>query len=427
MSQPALGQPETIADPYGYYRALREKLTLTHDPTLDAWLVARHGDVVTALRNPALSVRQNAGFLSVLPADEFAPLREFFGTWLSFSDPPDHTRRRAPWTRALAPRTVAKLRPDIERIADHLIDKAAMMGGCEMLSDFRSLPALAFARFLGLDYKKLLAFRPWIEDVGRFMTMPNVSTARQAQQSIARWRAWLDEHLEREEGGLLGMLAAEDNGLSHAELFALVGSLVTGPASKERGANEPTVQFLAKSVHLLLENPELLASLRAEPDLIPAAVDELLRIEPPFHFVTRYAVEPVELGGVLIEPGQRILLLLASANRDPACFHDPDRIVLDRRDNRHVAFGFSTHFCLGAPLARVEIEVTLAALLRRLPGIKRTGDIRWRMEGGFRALEGLSLEFDDGEASLRVLLDQVEALPSKSVSLALNNGSEDHE
>lgn len=406
----AFDRPEIVADPYDFYRALRETPSPTYDPVLDAWLVAKHADVVAVLRDPAFSVRRNARFLEVLPTatGEFDSLRGFFGTWLGFSDQPEHTRRRTAFSRKLTSRTAMGLREVIQDAADHLVAKAAQLGGCDVVTDFAPLPAVVMSRLLGVDYERLMSFRPWIMDVATFMRTPTRDTARRAQHAIEQWRRWLDDHLACSGGqGMIASLAA-DAGLTRDEVFALVAAVVTGPPFRRYGENEPTAQFLAKAMYLLLEHPDLLARLRADPSLIPAAVDELLRYEPPFHFITRQVESPVRFRGVRIEPGQPVLVLLASANRDSAEFTSPDDILLDRPGGRHVSFGFGAHFCLGAPLARAELEVTLATMLRSWPSIRRSGDVCWRMESGVRALDGLSLDLDGDPATLRLLLDRLE-------------------
>ncbi len=405
----AFDRPEIVADPYDYYRALRAEASPTYDATLGAWLIAKHADVTAVLRDPAFSVRGNAGFLAMLPTGtgEFDSLHRFFGTWLGLSDPPEHTHRRAAFSGKLSNRTVLALSEVIQDAADHLVAKAAQLGGCDVVADFAPLPAVVMARLLGIDYQRLQSFRPWITDVVTFMRTPKVDTARRAQHAIEQWRQWLDDHLAHSGGhGVIASLAAGGD-LTRDEVLALVAALVTGPPFRRFGDNEPTAQFLAKAVNLLLEHPELLARLRAEPGLIPAAVDELLRYEPPFHFITRHVDSPVRFRGVRIEPGQPVLVLLASANRDAAEFTAPDEIRLDR-PGRQMSFGLGAHFCLGAPLAHLEVELTLAAMLRGWPNIRRSADVRWRMETGVRALEGLSLELDGEPDEVRLLLDRRE-------------------
>ncbi|MFG1797763.1 cytochrome P450 [Nocardia sp. NPDC049149] len=407
----AFDRPEIVADPYDYYRALRAEASPTYDSTLGAWLVAKHADVAAVLRDPAFSVRGNARFLEMLPTatGEFDSLRRFFGTWLGFSDPPEHTRRRAAFSGKLSNRIVMAYSEVIQDAADHLVAKAAQLGGCDVVADFAPLPAVVMGRLLGIDYERLLSFRPWITDVATFMRTPTMDTAHRAQHAIEQWRGWLDDHLAR--SGTHGVIASLTEGgeLTRAEVLALVASVVTGPPFRRFGENEPTAQFLAKAVNLLLEHPELLARLRADPGLIPAAVDELLRYEPPFHFITRQVDSPVRFRGVRIEPGQPVLVLLASANRDAAEFTAPDKIRLDR-PGRHASFGFGAHFCLGAPLARLEVELTLATMLRGWPNIRRSADVRWRMESGVRALEGLSLELDEEPDHVRLLPEQREGV-----------------
>lgn len=393
------GDPATVAAPYDWYASLRESHGLVRDEALGAWLVARHADVLDAAREPRLSVQPNASFLGRLPtADPHAePLVRFFRTWLSFSDPPLHGTRRGPWARLITPQSVARLRVVAHEAAEHLASKAVLAGECDVVADFTPLPVIVLARFLGLTIHELQGFRPWIEQLGLFMTSPTPAHAAAAAAALGTWRAWLDDWLDATPGsqasaGALRALDSDQAGVPRDELFAMLAGLVTGPPSQQRGTLEPTVQFLAKAVDLLLPRPEVLDAFRDDPTSIAAAVDELLRLEPPFHYVTRHASEDLVLSGTQIRQGDRLLLLLASANRDPACYDEADELRPGRTDGKHVAFGFGSHFCLGALLARTEIEVALAVVAQRLHPARRVGPVRWRMEGGFRALDQLRLE-----------------------------------
>jgi cytochrome P450 len=280
------------------------------------------------------------------------------------ADPPDHTRLRALVAAEFTPRRTAALRPRVQDFADRLIDGFAPRGRAEFMAEFAGqLPALVIAELLGVPAADRDRFRAWAQDFMR----PTEDPAQQA--AIAGLRAYLDRQVELKRAAL-----GED----------LISSLITSRAEDRltdeelRGTaflllvagHETTVNLLGNGMLALLRHPDQLELLRARPELIPDAVEELLRYDSPVERTTsRFAAQELRLGGTVIPEGSVVLAALGSANRDEAVYPDADRLDVTRAPRRHLAFGHGIHFCLGAPLARLEAQIAFETLLRRLPDL----------------------------------------------------------
>ena len=360
------------------------------------WFVTRHEDVVAVLLDDERFVRDPRLGLSPEVYAEFSRAMPealaFIDQHMLNRDGEDHRRLRRLVTKAFTPRMVEQLRPRIEEIADELIDRVEQNGEMELVEDFAfPLPITVIAELLGIPAADRGPFREW----SNAMVTPAIDAEAVAAfgAKMADFVAYLRDLFERrraEPGDDLvsALLQVRDGGdtLSEQELFSMVVLLIVA-------GHETTVSLIGNAVLALLQHPEQCAELERDPARIAAAIEELLRYDSPVErTLNRWATADVELGGRTIQRGDSVITILGSANRDPDRFPEPDVLDLDREDTKHVAFGRGSHYCLGAPLARLETEVALATLLRRLPGLRLAvapEEVAWRPVPLFRSLSAL--------------------------------------
>jgi cytochrome P450 len=385
---------------YETFAAMRDKHPVHLQTGLDGetmiWFVTRYEDVVAMLlddkrfvRDPALALdgEELAAMRAELP-DDF----RFVENHMLNKDGDDHRRLRRLVTKAFTPRTVEQLRPRVQQIADELIDAVEAQGSTDLVESFAfPLPITVIAELLGIPAADRDRFRAWSDAIVSPALTPEElqQTAMQLLEFVAYLRELFASRRESPREDLVSaLLQAEDGGdtLGEEELYSMVVLLIVA-------GHETTVSLIGNAVLALLTHPPALRALRDDPTRIPAAVEELLRFDGPVErTLNRWAAEDVELGGVLIRKGDGIIGILGAANRDGARFASPDELDLDRADNKHIAFGRGSHYCLGAPLARLEAEIALETLLRRLPGLRLDvgqDELRWRAVPLFRSLKTL--------------------------------------
>lgn len=377
--------PDFMADPYPAYARLRAADPLHYDPKLDAFLATRYADVVTILSDPRF-VKQ--------PLDGGPSLR-VMANMLDL-DPPDHTRLRGFVNQAFTPPVVERLRAHITGIAAELLDEVVAARRLDVVADFAfPLCATVIAQLLGVPPEDHERFRQWSQ---RTILLTD---ATQPREVLAEGKRAVGELVfyfidlvsarrpEARDDFLGGLLAAEEHGdrLTVREVVVMCALLLVA-------GHETATNLLATGTLTLLRNPDQLAVLRAHPDLLPTAVEEMLRYESPVQRTGRVVAEDIEIGGRRLRRGQRAAPMLGAANRDPAAFRDPERLDLGRRDNRHVAFGRGIHFCLGAPLARLEAMIGFSALLDRFPNLTLDTDRpEWNANTAIRGLKALAVRF----------------------------------
>ncbi|WP_414168864.1 cytochrome P450 family protein [Streptoverticillium reticulum] len=397
---------EFAADPYPAYAWLREHSPV-HRTTLpsgvEAWLVTRYADARQALadqrlsKNPVHHSERSAHGKGKtgIPGERSANLM----THLLNIDPPDHTRLRRLVSKAFTPRRVAEFAPRVQELTDRLIDGFAGQGEADLIHEFAfPLPIYAICDMLGVPPEDQDDFRDWAGMMIRHGGGPRGGVAR----SVKKMRGYLAEliHRKRNDPGedlISGLIRASDHGehLTENEAAAMAFILLFA-------GFETTVNLIGNGTYALLRNPdqrERLQNALAEGDgsLLATGVEELLRYDGPVELATwRFATESLTLGGQRIAEGDPVLVVLAAADRDPARFADPDTLDLARRDNQHLGYGHGIHYCLGAPLARLEGQTALATLLRRLPDLRLAADpddLRWRGGLIMRGLRTLPVEF----------------------------------
>jgi cytochrome P450 len=401
-----LYSPEFRASTYETYARMREESPVHVQPGLDGetpiWFVTRYEDVVALLTDNtrfvvdpslALTPEELEAFFAGGPAPD-----ERVNENLLSKDGEDHRRLRRLVTKAFTPRIVEQLRPRIQELADELIDRVAARGGMELVDDFAfPLPITVIAELLGIPIEDRDRFREWSSNVVTPALTPELQeeAARRADEFVA----YLDDLFARRRAEptddlVSALVQAEDAGekLSQNELYGMVVLLIVA-------GHETTVSLITNAVLALLSNPEQLAALRADPSLMSTAVEELLRYDSPVErTITRWAAVDTELGGKAIARGDLVIAVLGSANRDEAQFPDAGTLDLGRAAaGKHVGFGRGPHYCLGAPLARLETEIALETLFRRLPSLRLAiaeDDLYWRPIPLFRSLAALPVAWD---------------------------------
>ncbi|KIQ62539.1 cytochrome P450 [Kitasatospora griseola] len=391
---------EFVAHPYPAYAALREQSPVVHFEPSDQWLVSRYADVNALLRDRRLG----RTFTHRFGHEEFGqpvpnPAHEPFHTLNDYGlldlEGPDHTRIRRLVSKAFTPRMVESLRPTVQRLAGELVDGLLADGGGDLIAKVAEpLPVAVIAEMLGVPESDRHLLRPWSSDItGMFELNPDEETARRAVTASLEFSAYLRELIRRrrEQPGadLISALAqaAEDGQvLSEQEMISTCVLLLNA-------GHEATVNTTGNGWWALLRNPGELARLRGAVDeLLPTAIEELMRYDTPLQMFERWVLEDIEVGGVRIPRGAEVALLFGSANRDPERFADPDRLDLGRADNPHITFGAGIHFCLGAPLARLELTESYGALLRKAPGLTLVREPEWNPGYVIRGLKELLVE-----------------------------------
>ncbi|GAA0624372.1 biotin biosynthesis cytochrome P450 [Kutzneria viridogrisea] len=385
---------EDLANPYPIYRHYRETDPVHLGPAnasgTNTWFAFRYDDVTSVLSNRCFG-RGDTQFSSVVPT-ECAALRRIVSNWLVFLDPPRHTRLRSLLTREFSPQVVTTLRPRVAAIARELATAMASSPTVDLVADFAApLPILVICELLGVPRQD----RIWLRK--QAMSLQQASSGRSGNYAEAETAACeLSDYFRREvqrrrreprEDLIALLVRAKDRGgsLTDDELIATCVHLLTA-------GHETTTNLISKSVLALLRTPEVLGELRANPELMPVAVDELIRYDPPVQMVTRWAQRDQVLRGRSIHRGEKLVLVLGSANRDPLLCPDPDVVRLDRRPNRHCGFGIGIHHCLGSALARAETEIGLNELFRQLPGLHLTDEpVQFAPDVVFHGPERLTL------------------------------------
>ncbi len=389
--------PGFVADPYPALARLRERAPVIYDERTNQWLVSRHADVNALLRDRRLGrsylhVATHEAWGRTPPPAHQAPFWDLLAVQMIDMEPPDHTRLRRLVSTAFTPRTIESLRPRIEAIVGRAIDGALALGEFDLIADLLELvPVAVIGELLGIPEADRHRLRPWSADMTlMFELNPTTEAQRRATTASAEFEAYVRgitrERRRAPSGDLISQLGAvlETDGdrLTEDELIGTTVLLLNA-------GHEASVNGAANSWWALFRNPDALARLRAEPRLVPTAIEELLRFDTPAPMFERWVLEDVEVGGVIIPRGQELALQFAAANRDPAAFDRPDEIVLDRSPNRYLSFGAGIHYCLGAPLAKLEFEILFAAILDRMPALRVVEEPAWKPRFVLRGLEAL--------------------------------------
>ncbi|MFF0894044.1 cytochrome P450 [Streptomyces sp. NPDC003278] len=391
--------PGFVADPYPAYAELRARgRVIRYEPT-DQWLVPHHADVSALLRDRRLGRTYRHRFTHEefgrsAPPPEHEPFHTLNDHGMLDLEPPDHTRIRRLVSKAFTPRTVERLKPYVHGLADDLVAGLVEAGGGDLLTDVAEpLPVAVIAEMLGVPEADRALLRPWSAAIcGMYELNPSEETAASAVRASAEFSAYLAELIaaRRERPGedlISGLIAAHDEGdrLTEQEMISTAVLLLNA-------GHEATVNATVNGWWALFRNPGQLAALRDDHSLVPSAVEELMRYDTPLQLFERWVLDDIEIAGTTIPRGAEIAMLFGSANHDPAVFADPARLDLTRRDNPHISFSAGIHYCIGAPLARIELAASMTALLERAPALTLASEPRRKPNFVIRGLEGLSVK-----------------------------------
>lgn len=388
--------PTFVADPYPVYRRLRERAPVVHDGATDHWLVSRYADVNALLRDRRfgrtyLHRATHAEMGHPEDPPELGPFWHLIRSGILDMEPPDHTRVRALVSKAFTPRMVESLRPAIERKMTELVDAVDGAGAFDLISALAEpLPVWVIAELLGVPEADRGLLRPWSADICRMYELH--PTAEDRRSSVAACEDF---------GDYLRSLAAERRARPGEDLISrLAGVVDDGRRLSEdelvgtcvlllNAGHEASVNVTGNGWWSLFRRPDQLQRLRTDRTLVRGAIEELMRWDTPLQLFERWVLEDVELHGVRIPKGAELGLIFGSANRDPSVFDDADRLDIGRTPNPHLTFGAGIHFCLGAPLARLELEISFGTVLDRLPGLELVEEPRWKPNYIIRGLEAL--------------------------------------
>jgi unspecific monooxygenase len=385
-----------IADPYDEYDELRRAAPVLYDEATDHWLISRYRDVDALLRDRRfgrtyLHVADHEEMGRPAPPDWHRPFWDLINAGILDMEPPDHTRVRRLVAKAFTPRFVASLRPRVQAILNDLLDRIAGAGEVDLLPTVAEpLPVTVIAEMLGVPRSDHHLLRPWSGDIVKMYELdPPLASQQEAVRASVEFSDYLRglARRRRDDPGedlISGLVHVIDEGRTLTE-DELVGTCVL----LLNAGHEATVNATLLGWWALFRHPDRLMDLRADPSLIPSAVEELLRFQTPLPMFERWVLEPFELHGARIPKGAELGLLFDSANRDPDVFVEPDTLRLDRTPNPHLTFGAGIHFCLGAPLGRIELQTSFRTMLERFPGIEPLEEPRFHPNYVIRGLEGL--------------------------------------
>jgi len=403
-------RPEVIADPFPVFQELREQAPLYRSSVLGGWVLTRYDDVKLAISDRRFSADRMRPFFAQLPVGRqtaYATLRDSISRWTVFHDPPEHTRLRGLMNKAFTARAIERLEPRIRILIDRLLDQVVDDGEMDLIADLAyPLPASVILDMLGLPCDDLDRIKVWSDELALFVgsSVNTPDKYQRATDSITAMNEYFLRAIQRRrhtpgDDLLTSLLAAQEQGdlLSDDELVATCVLLVFA-------GHETTTNLIGNGILALLRHPAELARLRNEPGLMPLAVEELLRFDGPAASVVRIATEEILLHGQTIRPGERVFAMLNAANRDPRQFANPETLDIARKENRHLAFGQGIHFCIGAPLARMEAKLAITAILQRCPNL---------------ALQSMPLDWSNS-----LVLRGVRSLPVSFIKQASAEGSE---
>jgi cytochrome P450 len=392
-----LHSAEFFADPYPTCARMREGDPVYFDPIYNMWFVSRYQDIVSYVRDRRFSNARVEPFFDGVCAslsDKVEVLRDFLSAWMVFLDPQAHTAIRKLTAHAFLPKTIAQTGGLVQGIVDEVLEQLPSAGGgFDLVRDFSLLvPARVISHMLGVRRADVPVFESWVRDLFRIPGMvgdrdENIRLGYQAVMSMSDYfRELIAQRRARPVDDLLGiMVRAEEDGQVLDER-----QLVAGCALLLLAGHETTTYLISNAFIALARNPDQLELLRARPELMDVAVEEFLRYDGPAGGLARLATQQVRIGGQVIAAGQVVIGLPWSANRDPGAFAEPDRLMIDRRDNRHLGFGTGPHVCLGASLARLETKLALTSLLARYPEIALAdGPLEWIQSLAIRGVTSL--------------------------------------
>ena len=401
LSLSNLHDPEVRADPYPFYTQLRSEDPVHWDESMGFWVLTRFADIASVYGDARFSRAQGLrrGFERLPEAEQriAEPVYHSFSKSMFYSDPPYHTRLRGLVNNAFTPNAVEQMRPHVQRIVDSLLDALQTKGEMDAIHDLaHPLPILVISQMLGLPAEERVRFKQWSDDL--FAILGSVPHAPELMERASQSLAELTDYLtmlslsrrQQPQNDLLSALVGvveKGERLTQEELVANVTILLSA-------GHETTSNLIGNGLLALLRNPDQMQKLRDHPKLVSSAVEEMMRYDNPVQIAYRSAAEDVEIGGKYIRKGQLVNSILAAGNRDPERFSEPDQFDISRDEGRHLGFGLGIHFCIGAPLVRLEAQIAFSTILRRFPELHlATENMEWQEHPIFRGVKSLPLAF----------------------------------
>ena len=402
MTQYDLNSAEFLRNPYPIYDELRAHDPIHWSAENGYWMLTRYADIVAQVQNDQFSSNRIGAHASRMPIEAKEHFRPFFsavGSWMLMIDPPDHTRLRGLVNKAFTPGVVENMRSLVQKLVDDMLASVQEQRRMDLMTDLANpLPATVIAEMLGVPGTDQQQFKAWSDDIA--MGLGGIDGARTkeelfalydlAQKSFLALAAYFREkvaelRLHPRDNLLSALIQAEEQGdrLTEDELFAnCVLLMIAG--------HETTTNLIGNGILALLRHPDQKEKLTHNPDLIVSAVEELLRYDSPIQKMGRIAMADIHIGGKQIKQGDLVCVFFAAGNRDPEQFAAPSQLDIERKPNRHLAFGHGLHYCVGAALARLEGQIVVNTILRRLPGLTlATENLEWNRNLTLRGLKSL--------------------------------------
>ncbi len=393
--------PKFKANPFPFYAQLRAEAPVFQvalPRNQHGWLVTRYDDVLAVLKDDEHFVKNPSNAMSPEQLKKVPQMPSFMKTFdqsLLRQDDPTHARLRTLVHKAFTPRRIELMRDQIQEVTNDLLDKVEPKGGMDLISDFAlQVPLVMIGRILGIPAKDNPKFHRWTRILLSGGNNPNPIVLVPTAMSFMRYmRKQIKERQTHLQDDLISALVQAQEGsdsLSEDEILAMIFMLLSA-------GHETTVNLIGSGTLALLEHPDQLTKLRDESALGKTAIEELLRFVCPAEMATeRYTTEELTIAGTTIPRGELVMAVIASANRDTQYFENPDALDIARTNNKHLAFGQGIHYCLGAPLARLEGQIAISTLIQRMPNIHlsvESEQLRWRGGMILRGLEALPVSF----------------------------------
>ncbi len=389
--------PDVLADPRPLYHRIRSIDPVHWDVFLRSWVITRYDDVMWAVKNLSAKRMPPTEQLAALGLGDLGVITSVLARQMLFCDPPYHTRIRRLVSSTFTPDRVAALSGHIKLTAENLLTRVMHRGEMDVIKEFAApLPGLIVGAMLGVPEQDQPKLNRWASDFaetfGNFTQDPDRTA--EILQSCSDMTNYFRDRID-------DLRRAPNNGLVHAFLVAEVegdrlteDEIIANSIGVLVGGQETATTLIGTGLLTLLQHPEEIESLREDPALLAPAIEELLRYNSPVQLTGRVVRQDFDIGGKRIRVGEPVIAVLGAANCDPGRFAEPDRLDLSRADNRHLAFGWATHFCLGAALSRLEMRISLEYLLR-LPNLRLVPDgLKWRVHLVLRGLSSLLVTFD---------------------------------
>lgn len=403
LSLSNLQTPQVRANPYPFYAQLRSQDPVHWDEELGFWVLTRYADIVAVYQDSRFSRAQGLrrGYERLPEAEQVIaePVYHSFSKTMFYSDPPYHTRLRGLVNSAFTPTAVEQMRPYVQQTVDNLLDAVQTDGKMDVIHDFAyPLPIMVIAQMLGLPVEDRVHFKKWSDDLFAILgSVPHASDLMErAARSLHELTSYItklsDARRQHSLNDLLTALVEAVEGGEHLTQEELVANVIILLSA----GHETTSNLVGNGLLALLQHPDQMQKLREQPKLIASAIEEMMRYDNPVQISYRSAAADVELGGKLIRKGQLVNSILGAGNRDPEHYAEPDRFDITREEGRHLGLGLGIHFCLGAPLLRLEAQIAFSTLLRRFPQLYlATESLEWQEHPIFRGVKSLPVVFSN--------------------------------